>query len=92
MNKDNVFTLKKPESIIVDQITNCRQGVRKVSAHALGAGIDHFICQHEGLRDPVASMKTMAFLNKVCMDCHQQVNVSRNCFGSNMENSLQKAS
>jgi hypothetical protein len=35
MSKDNVFALKKPESIIVDQITDCRRGAGKLLAQAL---------------------------------------------------------
>ena len=34
MSIDNVFALKKPESIIVDQITDCCRGARKLLAQA----------------------------------------------------------
>jgi hypothetical protein len=34
MSKDSVIGIKKPESIIVDPITDCRRGARKLSAQA----------------------------------------------------------
>ena len=40
MSKDNVIGLKKPASIIVDQITDCRQGARKLLAQTLEAKAD----------------------------------------------------
>ena len=52
MSKDNVVALKKPESIIVDQITEIlHQGAKKLLAQALEAEIDHFISQYDGLKD-----------------------------------------
>lgn len=52
MSEDNVIALKKPESIINDQITDIlRQGARKMLAQALEAEIDHFISQYAGLKD-----------------------------------------
>jgi putative transposase len=52
MSKDNVVALKKPESIIVDQITEIlHQGAKKLLAQALEAEIDHFISQYGGLKD-----------------------------------------
>ena len=52
MSEDNVIALKKPESIIVDQITDIlRQGARKLLAQALEAEIDHFMSQNGGLKD-----------------------------------------
>jgi len=52
MSNDNVIALKKPESIINDQITDIlRQGARKMLAQALEAEIDHFISQYDGLKD-----------------------------------------
>ena len=43
MIKDNVIALKKPESIIDDQITDCRQGARNLLTQALEAEIGLFI-------------------------------------------------
>jgi hypothetical protein len=41
MSKDNVFELKKPEPIVVDQLTEIlRQGARKLLAQALEAEIE----------------------------------------------------
>ena len=58
MIKDNVIALKKPESIIVDQITEIlRQGARKLIAQALEAEIDHFLSQHAGLTDDLGRQR-----------------------------------
>jgi len=49
MSKDNLIALKKPESIIVDQITDIlHQGARKLLAQAMEAENNHFISQYDG--------------------------------------------
>ena len=50
MRKDNVIVLKKPESIIVGQITEIlHQEAGTLLAQALEAEIDHFISRYRDL-------------------------------------------
>lgn len=58
MSKINVFELKKPEPIVVDQRTEIlRQGARKLLAQALEAEIEQFISQYAGLKSDLGRQR-----------------------------------
>jgi len=52
MSQDNVIELKRPESFIVDPITDIlRNGARRLLELASEIEIDSFLSQYAGLRD-----------------------------------------
>jgi transposase-like protein len=52
MNNDNVFDLKKPQSIVDDPITDIlRQGARRLLSVALEAEIESFLRQYQDIKD-----------------------------------------
>jgi len=58
MSKNNVFEMKKPEPIVVDQLTEIlHQGARKLLAQALEAEIEQFISQYAGLKNDLGRQR-----------------------------------